>query len=562
MVAHRSVYPRHAKVIRSDLANRIRHSLASAEGELPPVLRDVPVEITHPPHEEQGDYTTNFALIAGKVAHCSPRQLAERLAAHLQRETCFEKVEVAGPGFINIWLSDNAFTEWAKSAFLEKEKLANLEKDYPETVLIEFVSVNPNGPIHVGHGRGAAYGDSLARVLEASGDHVYREYYINDSEQSRQMQLFALSVRARYRAQLGLPYAFPEEGYQGEYVDEIASRVREVYGDGHADDGIDFFQSASQALVLEQQRADLEAFRVHFDNWFSEQSLYASGEIERCLETLKERGYAYEKEGALWLKSTEFGDDKDRCLVRQTGQKTYIAGDVAYHKNKFDRGFDRLIDVWGADHHGYIARTKAGISALGYPAEKFEAIIVQIVRFLRHGKPVMMTKRTGELVTLRELIEEIGVDAARFFYLMRSHEAHMDFDLDLAREQSENNPVYYVQYAHARICSVLRKAMEAGLTPNIEEGVRVEHPAEKKLIKTVLDLPYEIERAGKERAVHRIAQYVTVLAREFHDFYEKCRVINLGEEERSRFRLALCEVARYALSAGLNILGVSAPERM
>ncbi|MCL6624055.1 MAG: arginine--tRNA ligase, partial [Fimbriimonadales bacterium] len=480
----------------------------------------------------------------------------------LRSEPCFERVEVAGPGFLNFWLSPSAFTEWAKRAFLKKERLARIAKEKPERILLEFVSVNPNGPIHVGHGRGAAYGDSLARVLEAAGDKVYREYYVNDSKESRQMQLFALSVKARYRAQLGLPYEFPEEGYQGEYVNEIASRLREVYGEGHAEDGLEFFQTASEALVLEQQRADLEKFRVRFDHWFSEQSLHTSGEIENCLKTLKERGYAYEKDGALWLKSTEFGDDKDRCLVRQTGQKTYIAGDVAYHKNKFDRGFDRLIDVWGADHHGYIARTRAGISALGYPSERFEAIIVQIVRFLRHGEPVAMAKRTGELVTLRELMEEIGVDAARFFYLMRSHDAHMDFDLDLAREQSEKNPVYYVQYAHARICSVLRKAQEAGLTPGVEEGASVDHPAEKRLIKTVWDLPYEIERAAKERAVHRLTQYVTDLARDFHDFYEKCRVIDPQEVRRSQFRLALCEGTRFALAAGLELLGVSAPERM
>jgi arginyl-tRNA synthetase len=549
-------------VIRADIAERIRRSLNALEGNLPSELRETPIEITQPPYEEQGDYATNFALIASKAVSCSPRALAERLLPSLRSEPCFERVEVAGPGFINFWLSSSAFTEWAKRAFLKKESLVRIEKEKPERILLEFVSVNPNGPIHVGHGRGAAYGDSLARVLEAGGDKVYREYYVNDSKESRQMQLFALSVKARYRAQLGLPYEFPEEGYQGEYVDEIASRLREVYGEGHAEDGLEFFQTASQELVLEQQRADLEKFRVRFDHWFSEQSLHASGEIENCLKTLKERGYAYEKDGALWLKSTEFGDDKDRCLVRQTGQKTYIAGDVAYHKNKFDRGFDRLIDVWGADHHGYIARTRAGISALGYPSERFEAIIVQIVRFLRHGEPVAMAKRTGELVTLRELMEEIGVDAARFFYLMRSHDAHMDFDLDLAREQSEKNPVYYVQYAHARICSVLRKAQEAGLIPAVEEGAIVEHPAEKRLIKTIWDLPYEIERAGKERAVHRLTQYVTDLARDFHDFYEKCRVIDPQEVRRSQFRLALCEGTRFALAGGLELLGVSAPERM
>ncbi len=549
-------------MIRADISDRIRRSLLALGEDVARELSGVPIEITLPPREDQGDYATNFALLASKGIPGSPRALAERLVSPLRSEPCFERVEVAGPGFINFWLHPSALTDWAKKAFQEKERLAKLRKESPEKVLIEFVSVNPNGPIHVGHGRGAAYGDSLARIMESAGDEVFREYYVNDSKQSRQMQLFALSVKARYRAQLGLPYEFPEEGYQGEYVEEIASRLRQVYGDGCAEEGVEFFQTASQALVMEQQRADLEEFRVRFDHWFSEESLYATGEIDRCLEELKKRGYAYEKEGALWLKSTDFGDDKDRCLVRQTGQKTYIAGDVAYHKNKFERGFDRLIDVWGADHHGYIARTKAGISALGYPAEKFEAIIVQIVRFLRQGEPVAMAKRTGELVTLRELIEEIGVDAARFFYLMRSHEAHMDFDLDLAREQSEKNPVYYVQYAHARICSVLRKAEEAGLTPGIEEGVCVEHPAEKKLIKTIWDLPYEIERASRERAVHRLTQYVTVLAREFHDFYEKCRVIEPEEVKRSRLRLALCDATRFALATGLNLLGVSAPERM
>ncbi len=551
-------------MIRTDLTRRLQEAVERlrAAGKLPAAAAECPVELSEPPNPERGDYATNFAMVAAGHLDKPPRETATLLAERLREDDAIESVEVAGPGFVNIRLKNAYLARWAVKAQQAGESIAKLEKDRPEKVLVEFVSVNPNGPIHLGHGRGAAYGDTLARILESAGDEVGREFYVNDGVNSQQMQLFALSVQAKYRELLGLEFEFPEEGYGGDYVGALAAQIRELHGDSHAGDGPEFFQSASQKLMIEGQRADLERFGVRFDTWFSEQALHDSGEVNAAIETLKQNRYAYEEDGALWLKSTAFGDDKDRCIVRSNGRMTYIASDIAYHKNKFDRGFDRLINVWGADHHGYIARTRAAIEALGYPGDRFDVAITQIVRFLRDGKVAPMAKRTGEMIPLAELMDEVGVDVTRFFYLMRSHDSHMDFDIDLAKEHSEKNPVFYVQYAHARICSLLKKAEEAGLASDPEHAERLVHPSERALIKKIWDLPFEVRRSADDREVHRLTTYAVELARQYHDFYEKCRVISPEEPERSSARLLLCEATLTTLRAAFNLLRISAPELM
>lgn len=520
-------------------------------------------EIVDPAKKEHGDFSCNFALLASKSAGKPPREIAKKIAESLKHEKIFEDVSVAGPGFINFKLSDGFLKAACQTAFELGENVGRLKCEKPKKILVEFVSVNPNGPIHCGHGRGAAYGDTLCRVLDAFGHQVSREFYVNDGLNSLQMQLFALSVKAKYREKLGLDYEFPEDGYQGDYIEQVAEQILQDFGDAKKDAALSFWQPHAQELMLELQRKDLERFGVVFDTWFSEQSLFDNGEVDEAIEELKKRGWTYEHEGALWFKTTDFGDDKDRVLVRSNGQKTYIASDIAYHRDKLERGFDYLINVWGADHHGYITRTRAGIEALGYEGDRFCVEIMQIVRFMKSGTPVTMSKRAGEMVRLSELMDELGVDVARFFYLMRSHEAHMDFDLDLAKEDSERNPVYYAQYAHARICSLLSRAKESGYEGDVK-GFRSWnlHEAERGLIVKIWDLAFEVERCASDHQVHRLTAYATELARAYHNFYDKCRVLDENAQEISSARLVLCEATASALRACFKLLGISAPERM
>ncbi len=548
-------------MIRAELARALSDAVEAivSAGQLP--AADYPIEISEPKNPAHGDFASSFALTAAKFAGKSPAAIASLVVEQLSKLNWIESASAAGPGFVNIRLSENYFCECARNAFAAGSGIARTSKPQPMRVNIEFVSVNPNGPIHVGHGRGAAFGDTLARLLEASGDQVWREFYVNDGVNSLQMRLFAESVKARYRELLGLPFQFPDDGYKGDYVMEVAERFLKEFGDSHADDGLEFWQPHAQSMMLEIQKRDLERFGVKFDCWFSEQSLHDDGSVSRDIDALRAKGELYEQDGALYLRSTAFGDDKDRVVVRADGRPTYIASDIAYHKNKFDRGFDHLIDVWGADHHGYVQRTRAAVRALGYSEDRFEAIITQLVRFYENGKLVEMSKRDGSMVTLAELMDQVGPDVARFFYLMRSHEAHMEFDLDLAREHSERNPVYYVQYAHARICSLMARAKEQGLEADPDAIEHLETP-ERELIKKIWDLPFEVARAANDRAVHRVATYITDLAKQYHDFYEKCRVISPENPSRSAARLALCEITRTAIREGLNLLGVSAPQQM
>lgn len=551
-------------MLRFELTSRVRDAVdrLSAGGRLPLPSSVAEPNVSEPKNKTHGDFTTNYALLIAKEVQLSPPQIGQLIAAELSHDDAIESAQVAGPGFVNITLSQNFLSKWLARALEENALLSSIQSKSPERFLIEFVSVNPNGPIHIGHGRGAAFGDTLARILESVGNHVEREFYVNDGVNSLQMQKFALSVQAHYRKKIGLDFEFPEDGYKGDYVEIIAEDILKTYGSGHGDDGLDFFQPLSQNLMIEQQKKDLERFGVRFDHWFSEQSLHDSGEVASAILKLQEHGYIYEKDSALWFKSTAFGDDKDRCVIRANGAPTYIASDIAYHMDKFDRGFDHLINVWGADHHGYVMRTKAAIEAMGYPQDKLEIIITQIVRFLSEGKVVPMRKRDGELYFLRDLMDEVGEDVARFFYLMRSIDTHMDFDLDLAKEHSEKNPVYYVQYAHARICSLLNKAADSGLTPNTAGAELLREAPERDLILFIWELPYEILRICEDRGVHRLTTYALDLARRYHNFYDRCRIIGAETKALSQARLSLCLATKNALSKTLGMLGITAPESM
>jgi arginyl-tRNA synthetase len=496
-------------------------------------------------------------LLAGLVGD-NPRAVAERLREELEGNAelapDLERIEVAGPGFVNFFLADSWYLRALKSLLEAGGDLGPSPTEAPEKVLVEFVSANPTGPIHVGTGRHAAYGDSLVRLLDAVGHEAQREYYVNDA--GSQIGRFADSIAARMRGEEP-----PEDGYAGEYVTEIAERLKA--------EGVD--PSDREALelrgieqVLDEVRRTLERFGVHFDNWFSERSVYAKGEVEAALAELEKRGHTYRSEDALWLRTTDFGDDKDRVLIRSNGEATYLTPDIAYHWDKLQRGFDRLVDVLGADHHGYVARIRAAIEALGADPEAFEALIMSLVHVVEGGERAQMSKRSGDFVTLDELLDDIGVDATRWFMLWRSHETTVDLDLELARSQSSENPVYYVQYAHARIASILRKAGE-GVEPSVEVDAAGRPPleeSEKVLVKRLLEFPEEVRTAAARRAPHRICAYSTAVAADFHAFYRDCQVVGAEGEGVEGSRLALCLATKRTIAVALGLLGISAPERM
>jgi arginyl-tRNA synthetase len=513
--------------------------------------------LERPPKPELGDYSSNAAMLLAGALGDNPRAVAERLRAELEADPGLApdlgRIEVAGPGFVNFFLADSWYLRALGDLLAAGEDLGPSPTPEPEKVLVEFVSANPTGPIHVGTGRNAAYGDSLVRLLQAAGHEVRREYYVNDA--GSQVTRFADSLAARMRGTEP-----PEDGYAGEYVAEIAARLR--------DEGVDTsdretLEQRGIEEVLKEVRASLERFGVSFDNWFSERSLYAKGEVEAALGELEKRGHTYRHEDALWLRTTDFGDDKDRVLIRSNGEATYLTPDIAYHWDKLQRGFERLINVLGADHHGYVARVRAAIEALGADPERFEALMMSLVHVVESGERVQMSKRTGDFVTLDELVDDIGVDATRWFMLWRSHETTVDLDLELARSQSSENPVYYVQYAHARIASILRKAGEETST---EPAAAVERPSleesEKVLVKRLLEFPEEVRTAAARRAPHRICAYSTAVAADFHAFYRDCQVVGAEGEGVESSRLALCLATKRTIAAALGLLGISAPERM
>lgn len=529
------------------------------------------VEVTIEPSKKKafGDYTTNAAMVLARQVDMPPREVAAKIVNRLgDAGGLIVRAEIAGAGFINLYLKPDWLYDVLKQISSEGEKYGHSDIGKGIKVQVEFVSANPNGPITVAHGRGGAIGDVIASLLSAAGYDVTRESYINDAPNSTQMQNFGKSVHARYMQALGHDYPMPEDGYQGEYVIDIAKDIVKEHGDKFLSipeqELIIIFTRLAEEKMLAVQKENLAQFGIKHDVWYSEAALHESGKVQKAIEALKERGYAYEGDGALWLKSTAFGDDKDRALVRSNGQPTYIASDAAYHLDKFSRGFEKIVDVWGPDHHGYIARTKAAVAALGCDPDKLDIIIYQAVRLLSGGEIVMMSKRAGDVVLLSELVDEVGKDAARFFFLMRSIDSTLDFDLELAKSKSAENPVYYVQYAHARICSILRKAEDSGVkVPGATEAdlSLLNHEAEVELIKKLAEFPDLVAEAGLAYEPHRVTRYAQDLAAIFHSFYTECRVVS-EDEKLTVARLALVDSTRTVLANALHLLGISAPAKM
>jgi len=545
---------------RAILEGKTSGSLSGAQ--IPPV----PVEI--PRDHSMGDFASPIAFILAPSEKKPPIKIAEIIATHLQHmgEGIIERVDVAGKGYINIFLKREAWLNGLKEAVMKGDKYGQVNVGNGEPVQIEFVSANPTGPLHIGHGRGAAFGDSLANLLQHGGYKVEREYYINDV--GTQMEMLGRSTFIRYKQIFDPSIPFPENGYKGSYIQDIAREILATEGKKYLhmgdEEAIPIFTEISKEWILRGIRKDLEDFNVSFDKWFSEKSLFEKGEVEKVLKELQEKGYIYEREGALWLKTSLFGDDKDRVVVRSNGQTTYFASDIAYHKNKLSRGFKLLIDIWGADHHGYEPRLRAGIKALGYPEDRLKIILVQFVTLLRGGKPVSMSTRAGEFITLREVLDEIGSDAARFMFLTRRPDSHLEFDLDIVKKESSENPVYYVEYAHARIASIFRQAESRGIpVPDINhvDLSLLSLPEEIKIIKTLVSYPDLIEGCTRTFEPHRITFYLQDLASLFHNYYFHHRILtdNKGLTEA---RLMLVTGVKNVLKNALAIIGIKAPERM
>jgi arginyl-tRNA synthetase len=503
-----------------------------------------------------GDYSSNAAMLLAPALGAAPREIAERLARTLAGVLGerVDHVEVAGPGFLNVFLAEGWFAAALEDLLAAGQAFGAGAPEQPEKVLVEFVSANPTGPLTAASGRHAAYGDALARILELAGHSVSREYYFNDS--GSQVDRLGESILARAKGE-----AVPEDGYQGDYVDALARSI-----DGAAELGPDVLAGRGVDAIMAGIRATLEAYRVHFDSWFLERGLHAGdpSAVERVIARLEEQGHVYRSEGAVWLRTTAFGDDKDRVLERSSGESTYFANDVAYHEDKLERGYDRMINPLGSDHHGYIARMKAAMGALGVDPDRLEIPILQFVHIVEGGRRASMSKRRGDFVTLDDLMAEIGVDATRFYMLSRSHDSTVDLDLDLAREQSNENPVYYVQYAHARIASMLAKAGDERVEAALAAGARPGelHPAERELIKKLLAFPAEVAEAAERRSPHRIAAYALELAQVFTAFYRDCRVVGAEPASLEDFRITLSVAAQRVIARALVLLGVAAPASM
>ena len=549
--------------IKEQLSAAIRQAAqkAIADGVFPAgELADILLEV--PPDKKFGDFATNFAMQSARVFRMNPKKIAEELVSRIEGDW-LDHAEIAGPGFINFYLKGNVLYDLLRHLYEGGEACFNLPQKDTARIMVEYVSANPTGLLHVGHGRGAAVGSALVNLLRAAGYPVHSEYYINEA--GNQIDNLAASVNARYLELLGKETVFPENGYHGADIVDTAKRIVEADGEKYLslseEQRLAAFKEFALKEKLAQLKEDLAAFNVTFDEWFSERTLHPEAVRDAC-QTLKEKGKVYDKDGALWLRSTDYGDDKDRVVIRDNGVPTYLAADIAYHRNKLERGFGHLINIWGADHHGYVCRVKAALAALGYAPEQLEVLLLQMVSLYRGGELVKMSKRTGESVTLEELIEEVGTDAARYFFLMRSLDSQLDFDLDLAKSHSNENPVYYIQYAHARISSIFRQAADAGIeTGGTLEFSRLVDETEIALIKKIEEYAEEIERAARERAPHRIARFAYDTAGLFHSFYNKCRIVGV-EPALSGARLALVAVARNVLRHALGILGISAPEKM
>ncbi|KOO49756.1 arginine--tRNA ligase [Viridibacillus arvi] len=523
------------------------------------------IHLETPKDKTNGDYATNIAMQLTKLAKKPPRAIAEAIIENLDTTgTAIEKIDIAGPGFMNIVLRKDYLAEVITTVLAQGAEYGRSLAGANEKVQVEFVSANPTGDLHLGHARGASVGDSLCNVLDFAGYDVSREYYINDA--GNQINNLAASLEARYKQALGLEATMPEDGYHGQDIIDIAGKLAAEFGDSilskSDEERFEFFREHGLKLELGKLQKDLANFRVDFDVWYSETSLYKSGKVEMALEKLRANGHVFEEEGATWFRSTTFGDDKDRVLIKNDGSYTYLTPDISYHEDKIQRGFTKLINIWGADHHGYIPRMKAAIEALGYDRDTLEVEIIQMVNLMKDGEKVKMSKRTGNAVTLRELVEEVGLDAVRYNFAMRAGDSHMDFDLDLAVKQSNENPVYYAQYAHARISSILRQAKEQGFAASEEHLDLLNAEKEIDVLKKVGDFPQVVADAAKNRTPHRITNYIQELAATFHSFYNAEKVLDADNKDRSEARLSLITAVRTTIANALKLIGVSAPEKM
>lgn len=529
-------------------------------------LEEIPIILSVPKNEGYGDYATNLAMMLAKEVNQSPMKIAESLAERIPTQSeWLEKIEVVKPGFINFFLNDRVLRAVLPIIMGQKEDFGQSRWGEGQKVQVEFVSANPTGPLHIGHGRGAALGGALTNLLKAAGHEVTTEYYLNDL--GTQMETLGRSIEARFKELQGESLTFPEKGYKGDYIKDIAAEIKQKISSGTLTESsldLPFFSLYGRTAILKGIQEDLNLFGIQFDSWFSEASLVDQGLVEALLREMKGKGLLYEEEGALWFKSKEFGDEKDRVVVRANGALTYFASDMAYHLRKFSQGFHRLIDIWGADHHGYVPRLKASLQSLGKDPDSLTVILVQLVTLIREGKPVAMSTRAGEFVTLREVLDEVGTDAARYIFLTRRSDSPLDFDLDLAKKQSNENPVYYVQYAHARVCSVLSVALSQGINGE-ELDLRAVHrltlPEERRLLKHLMEYPEEVGQAAMKLEPHRLPFYLAELASQFHYYYNQHRII-LDDRELSEARLILAKAVGIVIKNALNLLGVSAPQKM
>ncbi len=544
-------------------------------GELPGdvvgVLSDAPAPLEVPKDPKHGEFASPIAMAIAKRAGKPPREVASLIVRELMasgERTYVEAAEIAGPGFINFRLSRQWVSDSVALILSGGAKYGHCDFGRGERVMVEFVSANPVGPLNVVNARAAAVGDTLVRLLKAAGYDAASEFYVNDA--GRQVEMLAESVYARYMELIGREYPFPEDGYRGEYVRDIAAVATEDPGIAarlltmNADEARGFFREYALRHILDWQKRSLAQYEVHFDRWFSERELRATGAVEMMISEMEEAGHTYREEGALWFRSSEFGDDKDRVLVKSDGLYTYVAPDLAYHKDKLSRGFAKLIDILGPDHHGYEGRMQAGLKSFGYPDGTLEVLLLQLVTLMREGQPVKMSKRAGEFITMDDLLDEVPKDAARYFFIMRNTSSHLDFDLDLARAQSMDNPVWYIQYAHARCCSIFRQAEAAGISGGAwaqADLTLLAEPGELDLVRKMAAFPDEVLSAAIERAPSRIAKYGLDVASVFHSFYNECRVIS-DDTALTVARLALVDAAKTVIANALNIMGIAAPERM
>ena len=520
---------------------------------------DFSVEI--PKDKNHGDYSTNAAMRYAKILRKSPREIAENLSKTLQNSDIIEKIEIAGPGFINFFIRNDSLTKIISDILNNGENYFKSNIGGGTKVMVEYVSANPTGDLHLGHARGAAYGDTLTRILSFVGYDVLREYYVNDA--GNQIEVLGNSLFERYKEALGLPFDLSKIGYQGKDViklaHDIAAQDKNKWVDDDSIERKDYFKKVGTKLELDKIKKDLDLYRIHFDHYQSELDLYRSGKVENALKEVKKTPYTYELDGALWLKTTEFGDDKDRVLIKSDGSLTYFTPDISYHKDKFDRGYDKLIDILGADHHGYIARLKAGLKILGYNPDNLDIAIVQMVRLMENGEEVKMSKRTGNAVTIRELCEDVGVDVARYFFISKPIISHLDFDLGLARNQSNENPVYYIQYAYARMMSILRKNDSFEIK---DAYSLLNNEKEIQLIKHLGELKHVLEDVTKVKEVNIVANYAYRLAQLFHSFYNDLTVIDKDNEALTKERLSLVKACAITLKTTLSLLGIEAKESM